>query len=127
MYCQKCGNQMNESAAFCTKCGTPVGGGVDAANYSAVSGQSSLPTNKAVKGNVLGLVALALSLVGLLSSWLFVYPISPPISICSLVMGVFAWQKTHYPRAMAAIIISIVSIAIFGVIIFLLMTGTFSY
>ena len=24
MYCKKCGNQIDEGAAFCKKCGTPV-------------------------------------------------------------------------------------------------------
>ena len=27
MYCSNCGNQIDGTMAFCTKCGTPVGGG----------------------------------------------------------------------------------------------------
>ena len=43
MFCPKCGNQLNDGAAFCPKCGTKVPG----------SGNSStnIPDNRQLKGN----------------------------------------------------------------------------
>ena len=44
MYCTKCGNQIEDAAAFCTKCGTPVNGKQRAANevVASVSGSETL-------------------------------------------------------------------------------------
>ena len=41
MYCTKCGNQVDDSAAFCTKCGAPMNGKQPTANEAVLSGSGS--------------------------------------------------------------------------------------
>lgn len=50
MFCQKCGNQLNEGAAFCPKCGTRVGEPkVNTVNQQPVTPRQTIPVNNTAK------------------------------------------------------------------------------
>jgi hypothetical protein len=110
MYCQKCGSQMNEDAAFCPKCGSPVNGGAagPAQNaYSQAPEQNAAPVAKSSK---LEKMSLIFSIVGVLFSWAFFFGL--PLPIAGLAMGIAARQKSKSGMALASIIMSSAAILV---------------
>lgn len=67
MFCQKCGNQLNESAAFCPKCGTridvPSGIRVGAVNGNKVKPLEPVKPQKSKRGIIIVSIIFAIFLL----------------------------------------------------------------
>ena len=61
MYCEICGNQLNEGAAFCSKCGTKIGA-VSGTRMQETSGYSEnlIKPKKRKHGKIIVLIVIAL-------------------------------------------------------------------
>ena len=81
-YCSNCGEQMDEKAVICVKCGVPVNGG--STITQSTSTQNSVPAPK--KGNGAATASLVLGIIGLICGVISV--------IIAVVLAVFVFGFT---------------------------------
>ncbi len=64
MYCKKCGNQINDDAAFCPKCGTPTDNNINAKGVT----EKPRKENKSIRIVIIATIVIALAAIGF---WIF--------------------------------------------------------
>ena len=70
MFCQKCGNEINDGVQFCDKCGTPTNGAQPAYNYTAAPTQN-LVASLASKVKINGIIWVIIGSIQLLAALVF--------------------------------------------------------
>lgn len=118
MFCNKCGNNMNDNDKFCNNCGSPIDSYDNTISDSSIS-MISKKQRSSQKDNY-GLISLILGILAILL--VFIYPaFNILIAIIGLVFGIIS--KTKDTKKTIGIILNSISIAI---TIILIIIGIFA-
>lgn len=99
-YCPNCGKFMEDDAAFCSSCGTPL------QNQKIYMTTNNIPANSIG----LGVAALVLGIVGLLA-WIIPI-IGLSIGIVALVFGILGIKKSSKGMSIAGIVLGAISLVL---------------
>ena len=97
-FCPNCGNEVNENAVICVKCGTSLTPGAE----EAVSAPATETATPKAKGGVS--ISLVLGILGIVFAWLFAL-LGHILSIAGIITGVMEYKKT---KNKVGLIVSIV-------------------
>lgn len=108
-YCEKCGNELEDNAVNCDKCGKMV-----IQKYTVVSKQSS-------QTNAISILAFILSIIGFMTAWLKFGII---LDIIAIVLGIIVLSKSKNKPIKRGLPIAGVIIAALSLIFMLLIYGS---
>ena len=118
MFCNKCGNKMNDNDKFCNNCGSPIDNLDNTVSNSSIS--MNLKKQKSSQKDNYGLISLILGIIAIVL--VFIYPVfNILIAIIGLVFGIIS--KTKDIKKTIGIILNSISIAI---TIVLMIIGVFA-
>ena len=125
MFCAKCGNQLDDQAVICPRCGCPTG---NFNNYNfqnhqtnntanvnnTVNMNNTAPVQTPTRTNVFGIISLILGILSMIFIWFTGY-FGFLLSAGGIALGIVGITRKNTSRGMAitGLVLSAVSIAIF--------------